>query len=159
LIDEATGNVDYLRDEVNKIEKLYISGRKTREEVASIVVLYNEERDRLERYVTDAIRIRLEERQKEIDAATALVIATLVKSIVDGLGLKGEQRQQALVMAAGQLSLAGASQDDEAWKGPFQEAARMPAPPALYNKDLMGVGSQKTSAVADVIDVESRAVG
>lgn len=123
LIDESAGNVDYLRDEVNKLEKLWIRGVKTREEVATTVLLYNEERDRLERFTTDAIRIRLEERQQEISSAQAKVLATVAIAIIDGLGLKGEARELARVKAAGILSISGAPAEDEEWKGPFRDAA------------------------------------
>lgn len=122
LMDEAAGNVDYLRDEVNKLEKLFIRGVKTREEVATVVLLYNEERDRHEKYVTDAIRIRLEERTTEISAANAKVLATVARAIIDSLGLKGEARENALVTAAGVLSLQGAPDDSDEWHGPLKDA-------------------------------------
>lgn len=147
LIEESAGNVDYLRDEVNKLEKLVIAGRKTREEIAGVVVLYNEERDRHERFVTDAIRIRLEERQQEINAAQALVLATVAKAIIDGIGLKGEDRQRALAIASHHLLEAGATAEEGLWRGPLQEAVT----PTIYK----GVGRSQT-----VIDVPQReAVG
>jgi hypothetical protein len=126
MLQESAGNVEYFRREVTKLERLVIAGRKEREEVAKMVVLYNEERDRLERYTIDAMRIRLDERQIRLYEAQAKAMQTIVKAIVDGIGLMGEDRQKALTIASQQLRLYAASVEDEKeWQGPLQEAKEL----------------------------------
>ena len=133
MLHEAAGNVDYYRQEVSRLERLVIAGRKEREEVAKLVVLYNEERDRLERYTLDAVRVRLDERQVRLYEAQAQALSSVIKAIIDGIGLMGEQRQRALQIAASQMSLFALREDNE-WQGPLQEAKKL-GPTSAKDRD------------------------
>lgn len=134
LISESAGNVEYLREEVNKLERLVIQGRKTREEIAGVVVLYNEERDRHERYVTDALRIRLEERQQELDEYHGRLFATVIKQFISDMKLMGEERKRALSLLA--KIVRTTDEPKEEWDGPLQEARRLPPPPEVVDADF-----------------------
>ena len=121
LLQEAAGNVEYYRREVTNLERMVIAGRKEREEVAKMVVLYNEERDRLQRYTADALRINLDARQSRMNEMQMRMLATIAKAVIESLGLKGAQREQALHTAALTLREHGPALEEE-WHGPLQDA-------------------------------------
>lgn len=124
LLNESAGNVEFFRNEVAKLQRLVIAGKKEREEVAKMVVLYNEERDRHERYVLDAIRVRLDEQQVRLYQSQAEVMAVVFKAVIDGIGLMGEQRLKALTIVAKQMELYSAKPESE-WDGPLLEAEKL----------------------------------
>jgi transcriptional regulator with XRE-family HTH domain len=100
LIYEAYGNVEFLRERVNELQSMFVAGRTERQEVAAYVRLYNDERDRLQKYLKDAARIGLEQRAVKLQEMQAQLIVGVVNSIVDGLELPNEKRSQALKLAA-----------------------------------------------------------
>lgn len=124
LIYEAAGNVQYYRERVGEQERLVLAGKKEREEISKIVVLYNEERDRLQRYTNDALRIGVEAKQVKLYEVQAKAFVQMAKSIVQELDLRGEQRERALKIAAEQLRLfTQQSNEGNAWKGPFLDGS------------------------------------
>lgn len=127
LLEESAGNVEFYRGQVEQLEKLVLTGRKTAQEIASMVVLYNEERDRFQRYTLDALRVNLEAKQVRLNKAQAEAFVGLVRALLDGLGLNGSQREQGLNLAADLLQGQSASRP-ERYQGPLAiAAAQVPA--------------------------------
>lgn len=103
LIQEAVGNVEFYRQEVGELEKLFVPGKSTRQELQIAVSQYDSERDRLQKYVSDALRIGLEQRQVKLYELQARTIAEIIKRVIDKLDLTSEQRHLALSTAAEEL--------------------------------------------------------
>lgn len=103
LIQEAVGNVEFYRQEVGELEKLFVPGKSTRQELQIAVSQYDSERDRLQKYVSDALRIGLEQRQVKLYELQARTIAEIIKRVIDKLDLSAEQRHLALSTAAEEL--------------------------------------------------------
>lgn len=100
LLYETAGNVAWLRQRVRESPGLVVSGKMQREEETALVRLYNDERDRLQRITTDALKIGIAERQVRVYEMQAKVLVTIVKSIIEACGLTQEQRQIAVKVAA-----------------------------------------------------------
>jgi hypothetical protein len=103
LIQEAVGNVEFYRQEVGELEKLFVPGKSTRQELQIAVSQYDSERDRLQKYVSDALRIGLEQRQVKLYELQARTIAEIIKRVIDKLELTSKQRHLALSTAAEEL--------------------------------------------------------
>jgi hypothetical protein len=103
LIQEAVGNVEFYRQEVGELERLFVPGKSTRQELQIAVSQYDAERDRLQKYVSDALRIGLEQRQVKLYELQARTIAEIIKRVIDTLDLTSEQRHLALSTAAEEL--------------------------------------------------------
>lgn len=103
LIQEAVGNVEFYRQEVGELEKLHVPGKSSRQELQVVVSQYDDERDRLQKYVSDALRIGLEQRQVKLYELQARTIAEIIKRVIDRLDLTNEQRHLALSTAAEEL--------------------------------------------------------
>lgn len=103
LIQEAVGNVEFYRQEVGELERLFVPGKSTRQELQIAVSQYDSERDRLQKYVSDALRIGLEQRQVKLYELQARTIAEIIKRVIDRLDLTAEQRHLALSTAAEEL--------------------------------------------------------
>jgi hypothetical protein len=166
LIHESAGNVEYYRRQVAKLERLVQAGKKEREEVLKIVVLYNEERDRLQRYVTDAMRIGIDVRQVRLSQLQAKAMAFIALQIVNGLveqgAINAAQRENALHAAADMLR----AYNDQAntWQSPYKgllAASSLEAP--TEEAFLEGVTPNKNASVGaqtrtpQVIDVPTPA--
>ena len=103
LIQEAVGNVEFYRQEVSELKSLHVPGKSTRQELQIVVAQYDDERDRLQKYVADALRIGLEQRQVKLYELQARTIAEVIKRVIDKLDLSAEQRHLALSTAAEEL--------------------------------------------------------
>lgn len=102
-IYEANGNVEFYRARVRELHSLYVSGRSERQEVQAVIRLYNDERDRLHKYLVAAARIGLEQRTVKLLEMQAQLIVGVVQGVVDGLELAPEQRARAMKLAADAL--------------------------------------------------------
>lgn len=123
LIYEAAGNVEFLREKVNELQSMVVPGKTTREEVATYVQLYDQERDRLHKYTSDALRIGLEQRQVKLYELQARTIAEVIRRIVDVLELTPEQKVAAFQTAAAELRTF-AAKGDNLWSGPYANGGR-----------------------------------
>lgn len=83
LVYECYGNIEYLRDKINELQRMVVPGRATREEVSSWVTLYDQERDRLQKYLADGARIGLEERQVRFLEQQRTAIVSIIQEMLD----------------------------------------------------------------------------
>jgi hypothetical protein len=102
-IYEANGNVEYYRARIRELHSLYVAGRTERQEVQAVVRLYNDERDRLHKYLATAAKLGLEARVVRLQEMQAQQIVAVISGVVDGLGLAPEQRARAHKLAADAL--------------------------------------------------------
>jgi hypothetical protein len=102
-IYEANGNVEYYRSRIRELHSLYVAGRSERQEVQAVVRLYNDERDRLHKYLATAAKLGLEARVVRLQEMQAQQIVAVISDVVDGLGLAPEQRARAHKLAADAL--------------------------------------------------------
>jgi hypothetical protein len=100
LLYETAGNVAWLRERVRESAGLVVAGKMQREEETAYVRLYNDERDRLQRISTDALKIGIAERQVRVYEMQAKVLVSIVKAIIEACELTQEQRHIAVKVAA-----------------------------------------------------------
>ena len=103
LLYESAGNVEFLREQVRAHSALIISGKLERDEIAGIVRLYNDERDRLSKLSSDLMRIGIAQRQVSLYEAQARMIVTIVGRIIDRANLDADQRKRAIEAATSEL--------------------------------------------------------
>lgn len=129
LLYEAHGNVEYLRDAINASESLVIAGKAEREEVAKLVVLYNEERDRLEKYTLDALKHGLEQRQMRLYEIQAQAIVFVLKRVFEAIPLAQQVKDAMALEASEALRQFISVSQSNPWRGPLvqaREAALIP---------------------------------
>jgi hypothetical protein len=119
LIHECAGNVEYYRNKVTELERLTLRGKRETEEVMKIVVLYNEERDRLQRYVTDAMRVGIDLKQVRLYELQSQAIVQVVRAVVDATGVTGPLRSK--VLAIGADHLRAFTQQQSGWGSPYTD--------------------------------------
>lgn len=127
LLYEAAGNVQYYRGRIETLKDIvYESGSEQhgwKEETKKLVELYNEERDRLEKYTLDGLRINLEAKQVQLYEMQATAIDNMANAMMEGLNLKSADRLKASQIMASELrKYAEAQKEDSRWQGPFMAA-------------------------------------
>jgi hypothetical protein len=103
LLYESAGNVEFLREQVRAHSALIISGKLERDEVAGIVRLYNDERDRLAKLSADLMRIGIAQRQVSLYESQARRIVEIVRMVIDAADLDASQRKRAIEAATSAL--------------------------------------------------------
>jgi len=103
LLYESVGNVEFLRERVREHTALIISGKMERDEIAGIVRLYNDERDRLAKLCSDLMRIGIAQRQVSLYESQARIIVDIVRRIIDAANLSDVQRKAAISAATDAL--------------------------------------------------------
>jgi hypothetical protein len=103
LMYEAHGNVAFLRERVRESNSLVISGKMERDEIAGLVRLYNDERDRLAKLSESLMRIGIAERQVRLYESQARAVVDIVKKVIDAANLNPEQRKAAIAVAVQEM--------------------------------------------------------
>lgn len=105
LVYEAAGNVAFLSGEVSRLQPGGLTSRdvEEREEIAAIVRLYGEERDRLAKYSKVALDAGIDERRVRLSERQGDAIMFTLRAVLDALQLTPAQVKVAHAVAASAL--------------------------------------------------------